>query len=75
VAEFPAHPPYGGRFDEVVPHLTVGESRAGTLAELRTAEREVARHLPIDAHIDHAVLIAGTDHPDSWRRLATLPLG
>ena len=25
-AEFPGFPPYGGAFDEVVPHLTISEA-------------------------------------------------
>lgn len=28
--EFPEFPPYGGAYDDVIPHLTVGEGRRGT---------------------------------------------
>ena len=73
--EFPDHQPYGGEHDDVVPHLTVGESRRGSLAELRAAEVDVSRRLPFCAHIDHALLIAGTDQPNSWHPVATLPFG
>jgi 2'-5' RNA ligase len=74
-AEFPAHQPYGGEHDDVVPHLTVGESRRGSVGELRAAEVDVSRQLPFTAHIDHALLIAGTDQPNSWHPVAALPLG
>lgn len=72
--EFPEHPPYGGAHDDVVPHLTVGEARFGTLDELRAAEVAVLAQLPVTARIDHALLIAGTDQPDSWSTVATLAL-
>jgi 2'-5' RNA ligase len=75
VERFPAYEPYGGEFEEVVPHLTIGDTPCGSVAALRAAEAEVARRLPIRARIDHALLIAGTDAPDSWRTLAKLPFG
>jgi 2'-5' RNA ligase len=73
-AEFPGYPPYGGAFDDVVPHLTVAESRRGTIDELRAVEAAVVRQLPITTRVDHARLIAGTDRPGSWHTVATLPL-
>ena len=75
VERFPGFLPYGGAFEDVVPHLTVGEARLGTLADLRAAEADVRRALPIAARIDHAVLIAGAELPGSWRTVARLPLG
>jgi 2'-5' RNA ligase len=71
--EFPGFAPYGGAFDDVVPHLTVGESTSTD--ELRAAELAVAGSLPFTARIEHALLIAGTDQPGSWRTVAELPLG
>jgi hypothetical protein len=73
VDRFPDYPPYGGEFDDLVPHLTVGDSRRGTLDDLRAAEADVRTRLPITARIEHALLIAGTDQPDSWHTLAELP--
>jgi 2'-5' RNA ligase len=75
---FPDHPPYGGMFDDVVPHVTVGERRRGTVAELQHAERAVSSLLPITTRIDRVLLIAGTAAPDSWGtvqefRLPTTP--
>ena len=72
---FPDYRPYGGEFDVVVPHLTVGDSRTGTTGELKAAEADVSRRLPITARIEHALLMAGTDRPDSWYTVAELPLG
>lgn len=72
---FPGVLPYGGRFEDVVPHLTVGEARLGSAAELRRVAAEVGVALPIATRIDRARLIAGTDHPGSWRTVAELPLG
>jgi 2'-5' RNA ligase len=64
---FPDHPPYGGIFDDMVPHLTVGERRRGTVADLQHAERAVSRLLPITTRVEKVLLIAGTTAPDSWR--------
>ena len=75
VDQFPGHEPYGGEYDEVVPHLTVGESGCGTTADLRAAEADITGTLPITARIERAVLMAGTDQPGSWHTLADLPFG
>ncbi|WP_161962449.1 2'-5' RNA ligase family protein [Nocardioides speluncae] len=74
-AEFPEHPPYEGKHDDVVPHLTVGVAGHGTTEQLRAAEAEIRGRLPVRATIEHALLIAGTDRPNSWHTVATLPLG
>jgi 2'-5' RNA ligase len=74
-AAFPECPPYGGVFDEIVPHLTVGERRRGTLAELRAAQAAVTAHLPIRTRIDHVRLIAGTQARDSWATVREFGLG
>lgn len=75
VERSPGYLPYGGVPDDVVPHLTVGESRSGTVDDLKAAESDISGKLPVTARIDHALLIAGTDQPDSWRTVARLPLG
>jgi 2'-5' RNA ligase len=63
---FPDYPPYGGVFDDVVPHLTVGDRRRGSASALQAAAATVSQQLPIRARIDWAVLIAGTAEPNSW---------
>jgi 2'-5' RNA ligase len=43
-AEFPDFPPYGGVFDELVPHVTVGSDQSADL--LQSAQRAVQQELP-----------------------------
>jgi 2'-5' RNA ligase len=74
-AAFPQQPPYGGAFDDPVPHLTVAETRLGGLPAAEAAERAVQEGLPLLAHVDRLLLIAGADAPRSWRVLHELPLG
>ena len=74
-AEFPDHPPYEGQFEDLAPHLTVGQQPFGSLAELRAAEADVAPLLPVATRVDRAFLLAGSDEPASWRVLHELPLG
>jgi hypothetical protein len=67
---FPEFPPYGGAFDEVVPHLTVplaeGEDVAGLAAAL-------APGLPLAVHAAEAAVYV-TDE-DGTRVLGALPFG
>jgi 2'-5' RNA ligase len=74
VSAFPAQQPYGGIYADPVPHLTVGELRLGTAAELAAADRAVRAQLPIRARVDRAVLLAGRREPGSWRQVATFEL-
>jgi 2'-5' RNA ligase len=74
-AEFPSYLPYGGEHGEVIPHLTIGEAKRGTTDDLRAAEADVSRKLPVTARIERALLIAGSDQPNSWHTVAELPLG
>jgi hypothetical protein len=75
VAAFPAHQPYGGQYDEPIPHLTVGELRLGSADELAAAEQAVHAHLPIRTRVDRAVLLAGRPERASWQPVADFPLG
>src|SRR6185312_3752443 len=75
VERFPDYRPYGGKHDELIPHLTVGRSRRGSTDDLKAAEADVRRTLPLTTRIEHGLLMAGTDQPDSWHTLAELPLG
>lgn len=70
---FPDHPPYGGAFDDVVPHLTIGHD--APVPVLRAAADAVAPHLPIRTRVAAVRLIQGSREPDSWRTVAELPLG
>jgi 2'-5' RNA ligase len=64
---FPQYPPYGGAYDDVVPHLTIAEQRLADLPTLLAVERAVQSGLPLVTHIETVVLIAGTDVRSSWR--------
>jgi 2'-5' RNA ligase len=72
---FPGQPPYGGAFDDIHPHLTVAERSWGAPGDLERAEEAVRPQLPFAQRVDHALLIAGTDAPRSWRTMRRLPLG
>jgi 2'-5' RNA ligase len=55
---FPAYPPYGGQFVDVVPHLTIGD-RAGREA-LLDAERSVRAFGPVMGRAERLTLMAQT---------------
>lgn len=77
-AAFPACPPYGGQYADVVPHLTVGD--LGGEDALRLAAAEVSGHLPIAAQATEVILMTGPGpgsaaRPGRWRTVATFRLG
>lgn len=67
---FPEFPPYGGAFDEVVPHLTVPLAPGEDTDSLRIA---VNRLLPITGHAVEAALVHV--EPGETHVIATLPFG
>ncbi len=67
---FPEYPPYGGAFDEVVPHLSVPLPDDEDEDSLR---RELSLRLPITAHALEASLYWWSE--DGSRTLATFPFG
>ncbi|MGV8967963.1 MAG: 2'-5' RNA ligase family protein [Cellulomonas sp.] len=74
-AAFPEYPPYAGAHDGVVPHLTIAESRLGSLTAVQRVEQAVQTGLPLSARIETVLLIAGTQAPNSWRILHEFRLG
>jgi 2'-5' RNA ligase len=72
-AAFPEYPPFGGVYDDVIPHLTIGNRPSG-LAAMQDAERALQPRLPVRAYIDRVLLIAGTQAAHSWRVLYEIPL-
>jgi 2'-5' RNA ligase len=72
---FPDYPPYAGTEPDPVPHLTVGGPVRDARGELPAAESGLRTRLPVHSRTDHALLMAGTREPDSWRVLHELPLG
>jgi 2'-5' RNA ligase len=72
VGRFPEHPPYGGAFEDVTPHLTIAQS--GDEPLLARVESELPRGLPVEVRITEAVLM--TEHEDGlWRVADTFPFG
>jgi 2'-5' RNA ligase len=63
---FPKYPPFEGRYDDVVPHLTIGHGQP--LHDLRAAEDSVQAHLPIEASVTAITLI--TEQAAEWERWA-----
>lgn len=58
---FPAHPPYGGRFASIVPHLTVAHCEPPALPALEAELRNVLAELgPIPCHCREIELIENT---------------
>ncbi|TCC62255.1 2'-5' RNA ligase family protein [Kribbella pittospori] len=70
---FPEFPPYGGEFQDLMPHLTV--AHAGTRAEMREVERQVREHLPISMLVTDVQLMCGSDAHHSWQTVRNIPLG
>lgn len=72
-AAFPAHPPYGGAFDAVIPHLTVAHGDAATAnAAAAELDARLTRAGPLQTHCTEVALIENaTGH---WRDLWRFPL-
>lgn len=69
-AEFPAFLPYGGAFDSVLPHLTIGESVS--LHALREAELAVTKILPIHG-VARVITLLQEDTDGHWHSTHTFP--
>ena len=73
VGRWPACRPYGGQFDELVPHLTVAQGEAGLLD---AAEAEVAPRLPLASRATEVLLLEQTEPLlQGWDERARFPLG
>ena len=71
VARYPGFPPYGGAFDEVIPHLTIAESADGPLDTIAAGARAA---LPFDHRVAALeVIIEGGD--GRWHSRWRVPLG
>ncbi|MFJ9809057.1 2'-5' RNA ligase family protein [Streptomyces sp. NPDC101158] len=68
---WPEAPPYGGRFADVVPHLTIAQGQDD--AVLEEIEADLADGLPFTSHVASVELIVhdGTQ----WQGRASFPLG
>jgi len=71
VARWPDHPPYGGAFDEVVPHLTVVESE---VAPFDAVEAAALRAVPFSGRAERLELWC-QDAAGRWRTRWRMPFG
>ncbi|HEV8402363.1 MAG TPA: 2'-5' RNA ligase family protein [Candidatus Limnocylindrales bacterium] len=71
IAAFPDHPPYGGAFDEVIPHLTITESADAPLEEIAAS---AARWLPFERPVTRLEVLV-EDGIGRWHSRWRLPLG
>lgn len=68
---FPDYPPYGGAFDEVIPHVTIADDDGMRMDRI---EAEATRCLPFRRRVTHAALIVeGVD--GRWRTRRRFALG
>ena len=64
---FPDWPPYGGGFDQIVPHLTVAQD------DFDAVEAALQPQLPLAARVDRVVVLEKPE-PNRWRDVAWFPL-
>jgi len=76
VQRWPEYPPYGGEFDEIMPHLSVGDRlKAGQAGPLVRETRALLRsHGPITGEASSISLIV-EDGRGFWSSVAEFPLG
>jgi hypothetical protein len=65
---FPEHPPYGGQFDEIVPHATVAIGDPEALARIS----DQLQPIDVRAHVERVWLFEKV--PSGWRRHTAFPL-
>lgn len=70
-AAWPDHPPYGGAFAEVIPHVTVVDRPT---RELRHIEAALERSLPVAGRADELVLLVRRRN-GQWKIEGRFPLG
>jgi hypothetical protein len=73
VASFPDHPPYEGRFEKIVAHLTVAD--LAEAEQLEIVEVALSPKLPILAHARTISLLVGRDEPATWHVAGEFALG
>jgi hypothetical protein len=72
VEAFPAYPPYGGDFEGITPHLTIGDSQP--VESLREAEESIRPLLPIIGGVTAVSLITQEIPAGQFRQAAAFPL-
>jgi 2'-5' RNA ligase len=67
---WPEHPPYGGAYSAVIPHLSVATVNGDSAGDL---EAELSRSLPVHTRADAVWLMEG-QRDDRWAIRAVFPL-
>jgi 2'-5' RNA ligase len=70
---FPSYLPYGGKFADLIPHLTLGDG--APLESLLKAEAAVRDRFPIETQAKEAWLMTGGMGPNSWSLRQSFPFG
>jgi 2'-5' RNA ligase len=70
---FPSCVPYGGKFADPIPHLTIGDG--APLERLLAAEVAVRELFPITTRAKEAWLMTGGMGPNSWSLRQSFPFG
>jgi 2'-5' RNA ligase len=70
-AAWPETPPYGGAFDEIVPHITVTQEGQATSEQLGEIEADLLSRLPIRTRLTHACVYL--HESGRWRAQTNLP--
>lgn len=73
VDAFPECPPYGGTFEEVIPHVTIGDGGHAEL--LRAAANAIRPRLPLTSRVASLSLMEGSTQPGSWHVVERVALG
>lgn len=72
VARWPDHPPYAGRHEQHIAHVTFGNG--GRLERLQEAALAVASALPVSTRAQEVRLVAHRGPATPWETLAAFPL-
>ncbi|MFF4310764.1 hypothetical protein [Streptomyces sp. NPDC001507] len=68
---WPENPPFGGAFDDIVPHLTVAQGQDESV--MARAEASLLTSLPVVARVSTVDLLVHDGR--RWERRASFPLG
>ncbi len=75
IARFPDYPPYGGEFDDIVPHLTVAHTNDPVRLDdmARDFQATAGHHLPLVTIVHDIVLLDNAS--GTWRERSRFALG
>ncbi len=71
-AAFPQYPPYGGKYEDPLPHLTIGDG--ADFKRMAEAEHAIRSSLPLSVTATEVWLMSGGMPPNSWSLSERFPL-